>query len=387
MKMLFFVDSVFPYGAAWSSRARSFAKLFIELGYDIHIISTYSYEVNNKPDIIYDYNGFTYQFLKNKAGKFDRFFNSRLALKAIKKHIMLNDTDIFFSTRCPDIFDSLQKFLKKRNIPMYMEQCEWFDRASFKLGRFDPYYRKLDHQINYRYRECDGLIAISSLLEKHYMKQGSNVIKIPTILDTDQIGYTLDSFQDNILKLVFAGSIEGKKELMLPIFKAIDKLGKLSYRIEFNILGPDETSLLENIDHDKELLARIKHSLRIHGKVPQKEVTNFLKMSDFMIFIRPNRQSSNAGFPTKLAESLSVGTPVITNITSDIGDYLCDGVNGFVVEQITEDYIIDVFNKVFSLSKDDYKQMRIKSRETAELYFDYKQYIMHVKDLFNLNRN
>lgn len=382
MKMLFYVDSVFPYGAAWSSRARSFAKLFMELGYDIHLISTYSFEKNTMPNQIYRYNGYSYQFLKNKVKKFDRIFNPALALKTIEEYININNIDIFFSTRCPDIFSELLKILRNKNIPIYMEQCEWFDKSTFKLGKFDPYYRKLNYHIQHRFKECDGIIAISSLLENHYKQQSTKVVRIPTILDINQIDYSLNVCEDKILRLVFAGNIEGQKELMLPIFKAIDKLGGLSSRIEFSILGPSEVKILENIGGDKELLARIKKSIKIHGRIQQKEVNSYLKMSDFMIYIRPKRRSSNAGFPTKFAESLSVGTPVITNMTSDIEKYLYDGINGYIVKEISEDYILEIFNKIFALNNEEYHQMRKHSRATSENFFDYKKYIDVVKDLF-----
>ena len=39
-----------------------------------------------------------------------------------------------------------------------------------------------------------------------------------------------------------------------------------------------------------------------------------------------------AGFPTKVSESISLGIPVITNNTSDLKKYICNGVNGYMIE-------------------------------------------------------
>lgn len=71
--------------------------------------------------------------------------------------------------------------------------------------------------------------------------------------------------------------------------------------------------------------------------------------ADFSIFVRPDRRSSHAGFPTKLAESLAAGTPVITNNTGDIGLYLKDGENGFLLKDGTQKSVKDVLDKLIQI--------------------------------------
>ena len=43
-----------------------------------------------------------------------------------------------------------------------------------------------------------------------------------------------------------------------------------------------------------------------------------------------------AGFPTKVVESLALGTPVITNLTSDLGFCVFDGRNGVILDARSE---------------------------------------------------
>lgn len=44
-----------------------------------------------------------------------------------------------------------------------------------------------------------------------------------------------------------------------------------------------------------------------------------------------------AGFPTKFVESITAGTPVLTNQTSDLADYLVEGEIGFwLVDDIAD---------------------------------------------------
>ena len=57
--------------------------------------------------------------------------------------------------------------------------------------------------------------------------------------------------------------------------------------------------------------------------------------SDFTILLRPVSRFSLAGFPTKLAESMACGVPIIGNLTSNIGDYVHKGVEGVLVANET----------------------------------------------------
>ena len=374
MRILFYVDTIFPYGAAWSSRARQFAKLLKFIDYDVHIIAAYSSEESTIPDKVYNYEGYTYQVIKKRAGKIDRLIKPYMAMKQISEYLKSNKVDAVLSTRCPDIFDNLYKLLDEREIPLYIEQCEWLDKKNFKLGKFDPYYIKLNRSIKHKFHKSTGIIAISTLLENHYINKGAKVIRIPTILDMQQTDYSLNASADEKIRLVFAGNIGGKKELMSPIFKAIDMLGPLSKRIELNIFGPSEKAIIENIDKDSDMLKRVSKSVKIHGRVHQLIVNQHLMKADFMIFIRPDRKSSNAGFPTKFAERLAAGTPVITNITSDIGKYLINGENGYIVKDTSEESVAEVLMEVMKLSKDEIERMKTRARDTAEKAFDYRNY-------------
>ena len=68
-----------------------------------------------------------------------------------------------------------------------------------------------------------------------------------------------------------------------------------------------------------------------HGKVSNLEARNKISKADFSILFRNVNKMTSAGFPTKVSESISCGTPVITNSTSDLEHYIINGKNGFLV--------------------------------------------------------
>ena len=101
---------------------------------------------------------------------------------------------------------------------------------------------------------------------------------------------------------------------------------------------------------------------------------------NYQIFIRPKRRSSDAGFPTKLCESMSVGTPCITNDTGDISLVLKDEKNGFIVKGNDSKAVKEVFERLVNFDSDSYRQMRMMARKDAESFFDYRNYIRDVEE-------
>jgi len=69
--------------------------------------------------------------------------------------------------------------------------------------------------------------------------------------------------------------------------------------------------------------------------VSHSEALDFVKKADWSIVIRDNNLVVKAGFPTKVTESISAGTPVIANRFSNIEDYL-DSSNSILIDSIEE---------------------------------------------------
>ena len=83
-----------------------------------------------------------------------------------------------------------------------------------------------------------------------------------------------------------------------------------------------------------------------------------------------------AGFPTKFSESISCGVPVITTKTSDLCNYLQEGINGFWLEEDIEESISKIFK---TKNIQELKEMK-KNVDTK--IFDFKNYIKEFKKIF-----
>jgi glycosyltransferase involved in cell wall biosynthesis len=90
--------------------------------------------------------------------------------------------------------------------------------------------------------------------------------------------------------------------------------------------------------------------------------------------VRPQKRFANAGFPTKVVESLSMGIPVICNYTSDLSEYLRDGHEAIICKDHYPPAIAEALRKVLELTPEQRAQMRVEARARAEKDFDYRNY-------------
>jgi glycosyltransferase involved in cell wall biosynthesis len=99
-----------------------------------------------------------------------------------------------------------------------------------------------------------------------------------------------------------------------------------------------------------------------------------IRSADFSVFLRERSRVTTAGFPTKFVESMAVGTPVITTITSDLEQYLRDGENGLVCPAPIASALRAVIERALTLSPKALQEMRVQSRRTAENEFDFREF-------------
>lgn len=374
MNLLFVVVVPFPFGEASSIRAFNLCKLLSLSGHKVHVISDYP----SKTEVNEEISFCTYE---NAETKYKNGSIVSKSMRAIEKYIDENHINAVLMNARYDRYDKIVSLCKKRNIKIFVESCEWYDASSFKLRKLDLRFWLNEKMIRYGFKKADGFISISELLNNHNYRLSKNSIYIPTILDVQKINWK-ESNNNSKIKIVYAGSLGRSKELLGPIIRVLAKNIDIQKKITFHIYGASFKQVCKNI-RDKKLLNFVGDSVVIHGKVSQTTILEIVRNADFIFFLRPYRRSSNAGFPTKLGESMAVGTPVITNNTGDIEKYVYSGKNGYIISSLLESDVHDVLKKVIQLSHKQMDIMRKNARGTAEKYFDYKNYVSEIKSLFN----
>jgi len=193
-------------------------------------------------------------------------------------------------------------------------------------------------------------------------------------MDINSIEYSLKSNTDKTV-FVYAGG-PGRKDYLKEIIEGFAFLTQEQIsKIEFHIIGVDKKSLMKICGVSLESIEKLGKSLYIHGRLPREETIKWVEASDFSVLLRNSSlRYAQAGFPTKVVESLACGTPVICNLSSDLEKYMQDAVNGFIVSGHSANDFTKTVMRALQSSTEAKKQMRKKARDTAELFFDYRNY-------------
>lgn len=380
--VLFVVRGSFPYGQATSARARNLALCLLSLGYNVHVIS----DVCSVEPEDYKVDRLSFESIYQSAPtRMQRLSLVRKLKQRIESALSQQPFDYVMSNAYYDRFSMIVEVCRHYSIPFIVESCEWYDNSNFLLRRFDPRFIRNEMMIKKGFKEASGFISISRLLSDHNGSFLKPSVRIPTILDVKETEWT-PSRQRERIELVYAGNPGRSKELLAPIIAGMAADERLLNKFRLHVYGVSRAQLLRNEGVTEELLRMAGDSVVVHGKVDQREMVNILLNADYAVFVRPRRRSSDAGFPTKLGESMACGLPVIANDTGDISLYLEDGVNGYLLSDNTAHAVTSTLNKISQLSSKELDGQRVAARTTAELSFDYRSYPDRINELLQKAR-
>ncbi|MDP9990119.1 glycosyltransferase involved in cell wall biosynthesis [Variovorax boronicumulans] len=267
----------------------------------------------------------------------------------------------------------LLPWCRQHGIPLIVDVVEWYDPRQMKGGRFGPFYLSAQFALRYLYPRCDGVIAISSLLEDRYRKLGCEVVRVPPSLDVqaERSHIQLKNPEDPLV-LVYAGT-PGKKDLLRHVLEAVEAVDPTGARLKLKVLGPTVEQLKASYGR-----SNFAPSIQILGRINQEEIASHICSAHFTVLLRMPALFTNAGFPTKFVESLANGTPVIANLTSDLGLYLRDGVEGLVCADYSVHGLSLALERALSLSGSQLEKMRQAAINQAKQSFDFR---VHSKNL------
>ncbi|MEU8184079.1 glycosyltransferase [Micromonospora sp. NPDC049047] len=264
----------------------------------------------------------------------------------------------------------LQRWCRRHRVPLIVDVVDWFNGRHVRGGYLGPLHLSMKLALHHYYPRCDGIIAISSYLEAHYRRSGKPILRVPPTLDVKSL--TLEARQTGgdspPLTLAYAGNPHGnKKDLLGTVIEAVGNVRRDGASVELRVYGPTP-------DEVRGLFGgrTLPDGVRCLGRLPQAEVANALQEADFTVLIRRPELAADAGFSTKFCESLASGTPVIANLTSDMGRYLRPNLEGLVCRDHTVGEVTAAFRAAAGLTATQRSVMRQAARSQALESFDYR---------------
>lgn len=269
----------------------------------------------------------------------------------------------------PDLSLTLQmmRYCKKTGARLVSDLTEWYASGEIPLTDVLPNWfnmKFLQDRVKYK-------ICISSYLDKYY--HNTNNVVIPATCNAQDEKWSqpapreLLSSDEMCKTLIYAGS-PAKKDLLSVVVKAVSDLIIEGADLRFIIVGIAAEDYQRRFGIiPKDVLSSGR--LLFLGRQPQDRIPSFYKAADFMVLLRENTRKSNAGFPTKVAESFMSGVPVITNATSDIMRYVVDGETGFLLDSHNVSALKTILrDKVLKLSVDEQNALKTKTKNKSYLF-------------------
>ena len=369
-KALIVTNNKYPDGNAGAVRQHIFAKALTDIGYSVKVVG-----MGETTNFCFkEYDGISYISLRAvKTDFLHKILNQLFFGKRIKKLVKKECPTLILVVDIPFVaLKTLKKYAKKRNIPIIHDSVEWYSPEEFKHGMFALSYIHNNILNRYMINKNMRVIAISKYLKNHFDSRGINTCRIPFILDVKNIKYEKKLSQEKLV-IVYAGMI-GKKDHFNAVIEAMNLLDEREKsRIELKIIGTSRVDFIKGTGIEEEKINSLGNSVVFLGHVSRSVVIRNLSEANFTILIRPeNLRYSQAGFPTKVTESLAYGTPVITNITSDLGDYLSDNYDSVIVKNTSSDAVLEALKRVLNMDKSQLEQLCINARHTAEEKLDYR---------------
>ena len=326
-------------------------------------------------DRVYSYQGFRYFVPEpSERGRFRNLaelVTAERLCRRVKKHQCAEGYDVFVLYNDPGPLTwRLRKYCAQQCVQLIGDITEWYaPRSRGKIGeRLMPLM--VGHRIRRLDKCClDGVIAVSPFLYDYYRRKGMKTIFIPPLMQGSgqQTAVKYHYYTHPVINLVYTGS-PGEKDLLVPLFEAVEHLNRKKLRFRLDIAGVGEEYLKVVWKHG----SYSELGIFAHGRVSREEALLLGYRADFCVLLRKAKRYARAGFSTKMAECMSSGTAMICNDVSGPEQLLVNGREGFVIAGLEE--LEAMLEKVAGMEQNRIKEIKEAAREKAKVLFSPAAY-------------
>jgi len=356
-KVLYIGGFELPDKNAAAQRVIGIAKCIRDIGYQVVFVNALKkcdYAPSSK-----EYFGFsTLEYRRESV--FDYLIQGRTAIKIIRDE----KPNIVIAYNYPSVaLNNIRRYCQNNSIKCIADVTEWSRACGGNV-----FYRLIKNmdtcfRMRYVHKHMDAVIAISRYLYNYY-RDYTPVCLVPPLIDIKEEKWRIYQPKDTMItSFVYAGSPSAIKERLDLIVAAVDACAKKE-RIVLNIVGITKPQFIRMFNWKKPL----SDAILFWGRQSHEETIRIVKKSNWSILIRDNNSVVKAGFPTKLVESISCGTPVLANKFSNIDDFL-NANNSLVLEKI------DLIERQIKIACN-------KHLEVDKSIFHYEKYIDEVRKIF-----
>ncbi len=302
-----------------------------------------------------------FKITKNNAFQIKK--DAALSSKAVKVANHANSHLIAYSYYAFPAFNRLNKNLKKILFQLhphpsyikkiFLEEIELLPQAKFSLSQEYELKNTSHLEILKKEAHTADTIFCASSFTKHTLLSDNiktPIFVVPYGVDFSKFLYKNRILQNNILKVIFVGSINQRKGIYY-LLEAIQQLQNKNLNIHLTIFGRGilDTSLVKNF--------QLKNCT-IHTNAAFDELLQGYQNAD--VFVLP---SICEGFGQVILEAMATGLPVIATTNTSLPDLIEENKEGFIIpirniNSLTEklQYLYDNKETCLKMGKFAYKK-------------------------------
>lgn len=259
----------------------------------------------------------------------------------------------------------LRRWTQAHGIPLIADLADWYAPQQMQGGGLGPPYWAQQYTYRRQLRSADGIMGISSYVCDYYSRRGLQTLNVPPLVDVRSMPQREETdLSGSRVRLVYAG-FPDRKDLLGVVLDAMQRVDPDGTQFEIDILGPKPDYVAQQWPSAN------RSNVRVHGRLQHDLVMHRVREADFSVLVRPDALYAKVGFPTKVVESLALGTPVLANLVGDLGHYLEDGANAVVAASPTVASLVTALQRCAQM-RAQWPAMRQAAHATAERYFDFR---------------
>lgn len=177
---------------------------------------------------------------------------------------------------------------------------------------------------------CDGMIVCSGYLKNYYSQYTSAPITIvPLVVDTRK--FTVAEYPPGKY-IAYCGDFGGNKDGLPLLLEAFARVSVRWPEYKLYLIGDtQEDDTLSVLNGEAKRLG-ISQQVVFTGRVPHDRMPALLGKAALLVLARPANKQAEGGIPSKLAEYMATGRPVLVTRVGELKKYFTDQENIFFAE-------------------------------------------------------
>ena len=278
----------------------------------------------------------------------------------------------------------LLKYCRKHSIRLIVDITEWYDPRHLPGGLLGPYAILNELSMRYIVPKVKELFVISQFLECYFSKKNCRTLRVPPLFESTNSKNISTSLPRTLTNFVYCGS-PGKKESFDILCEGLCRAAERNAQFRLHIIGLNESDFFRLLP--SQITSKLfdgKH-VSFYGKLLNSEARKIIASCDFSLLLRKQKRFSQAGFPSKIPESMSLGTPVVTNYFSDLSLFLKHDSNSIIIKEHTAESVAQAIIHATSLGQNELQSLRLNAIQTANDHFSPQHYSQTINKFLFVN--